>query len=37
MDSGFSRSGQSELERTVGPEVVERVYLAIDDLLTGLE
>jgi homoprotocatechuate degradation regulator HpaR len=26
-----------ELERTVGPEVVERVYRAIDDLLAGLE
>ena len=26
-----------ELERTVGPEVVERVYSAIDDLLAGLE
>jgi len=26
-----------ELERAVGPEVVERVYRAIDDLLAGLE
>jgi homoprotocatechuate degradation regulator HpaR len=26
-----------ELERTVGPEVVARVYSAIDDLLAGLE
>ena len=26
-----------ELERVVGPEVVERVYSAIDDLLAGLE
>lgn len=26
-----------ELERTVGAEVVERVYSAIDDLLAGLE
>ena len=26
-----------ELERAVGPEVVERVYRAIDDLLEGLE
>ena len=26
-----------ELERTVGPDVVERVYSAIDDLLAGLE
>jgi homoprotocatechuate degradation regulator HpaR len=27
----------SELERTVGPEVVERVYRAVDELLAGLE
>jgi len=26
-----------ELERTVGPEIVERVYRAVDDLLAGLE
>ena len=26
-----------ELERKVGPEVVERVYRAVDDLLAGLE
>jgi DNA-binding MarR family transcriptional regulator len=25
------------LERKVGPEVVERVYRAVDDLLAGLE
>jgi homoprotocatechuate degradation regulator HpaR len=26
-----------ELERSVGPEIVERVYRAVDDLLAGLE
>jgi hypothetical protein len=26
-----------ELERKVGPEIVERVYHAVDDLLAGLE
>src|SRR5471030_2538355 len=26
-----------ELERTVGPEIVERVYRAVDDLLAGIE
>jgi len=26
-----------ELERKVGPEIVERVYRAVDDLLAGLE
>jgi hypothetical protein len=25
------------LERKVGPEIVERVYRAVDDLLAGLE
>jgi hypothetical protein len=26
-----------ELERKVGPDIVERVYRAVDDLLAGLE
>ncbi len=26
-----------ELEQMVGPEVVERAYRTVDDLLTGLE
>ena len=27
----------AQLERKVGPEIVERVYRAVDDLLAGLE